>query len=403
MDFKLTEKLYIDNPYLKETHASITDKSFRDGAYLIKLNRTIFFPHMSGGQPRDLGTIEGKEVIDIYEENSEIIHVLKEDIDTKNVDLIIDWHNRFDLMQQHTGQHILSAAFEKLFNAQTVGFHLGKNYTSIDIELDSIEKSETLQIEILTNKIIQSNFNIRTDILKFDEIKDSDHIELSTDADSIRMVNISNISSTPCCGTHVSSTAEVGLLKIIDSEKYKGKIRISFLCGNRALKDYQLKNDIIKDISLSLSSATVDILDKFHKLKEDKEKLEGKYRDLNERFISSYGNELLKNKKSINNIDYIIEDLKNINRQDLSLLSSYLNKNRNLIQIYKLSHEDQGSFLITRSDDLDIDLKTIFQQVTKDIKVKGGGNSKQIQGTVSLNSLDRLIENFYKKIRIYYK
>lgn len=99
----MTKKLYVNNPYLKEITANIIDRSSKDGNFFIKLDRTIFFPNLSGGQMKDLGTIDGKKVIDVYEEGNHVIHVLEEDIRESKVNLKIDWENRFDLMQQHTG------------------------------------------------------------------------------------------------------------------------------------------------------------------------------------------------------------------------------------------------------------------------------------------------------------
>ncbi|MGO1469828.1 MAG: alanyl-tRNA editing protein [Tissierella sp.] len=400
----MTKKLYINNPYLKETHARVIDKSFENDNFHIKLDRTIFYPHMSGGQPKDLGTICEKEVIDVYEDGLNIVHVLEEDIDSKDVNLSIDWNNRFDLMQQHTGQHILSAAFLKLFNAKTIAFHMGEKYITIDVDIVDINDEEILQIETLSNKIIQSNFNVTSSFLDSSNITDLDLSKVpEEEQDNIRIVNIDNISTTPCSGTHVSSTGEIGLIKIINTTNYKGNTRVSFICGNRSLKDYSLKNRYINKISLSLSSGITDVLDKFLKLKEDKENLQKKNKNLKEEIISLKGNRLLEKKKNINGIDYIIENLEGIDKKELNLISSYLNKEENLIQIYKLEDKNQGMFLISKSHNLDINLKELFDSIAQKIIVKGGGNKEKIQGTTSPTIIDRVIEMFYKEIQAYLK
>lgn len=402
----MTKKLYLDNPYLRKTNASVLDKKFKDEYFLVKLDRTIFFPNMAGGQPKDMGTIDGKKVIDVYEEGSDIIHVLEEDLKNKNVSLHLDWENRFDLMQQHTGQHILSATFENLFNIRTIGFHMGVKYISIDIEIPSLNKKDISQVEFLSNRIIQSNFKIKTEFISPDNLKDIDMEKVSQkikNDDKIRIISIDNISTSPCCGTHVSSTGQIGLLKIINTEKYKGHTRISFICGNRALKDYIYKNETLKNIALSLSSGVDKVSERVLKLKEDKARQEKENKLLKEELISIKGDFLFDKKKTINNINYIVEYLAHIDKDELSDISSYLNKKEYLVQLYKLGDENKASFLVTISDDLDIDLKEIFDEISKKIIIKGGGNKRQIQGLTSPTIIDRVIEMIYKEIQSLFK
>ena len=399
----MTKKLYIDNPYLKETKATIIDKSSNDNNVLIKLDRTLFFPNLSGGQPRDLGTIGGKRVIDVYEENEDIIHVLEEDIEESKVTMSIDWENRFDLMQQHTGQHILSAAFENLFNAETLGFYMGEKYITIDVDILNLDESTILQIEVLANKIVQSNFKVISRVRDRSSLGDLNLSKISEEDKEIRIVNIDNISSSPCCGTHVSSTGEIGLIKILNWEKHKGITRVSFICGNRALKDYRMKSSYINDIAILLSSGVPDVLEKFLMLKQAREDLRKENNILKETIISLKAERFLEEKKTNNNINYIMEVLEDVDKKELNLIASHLNKEDDLIQIYKIEEENHGSFLISRSSNLDINLKEIFDFTSQKIIVKGGGNEEKIQGTTSLTIIDKVVEMFYKEIVGYFK
>ena len=399
----MTKKLYIDNPYLKETKATIIDKSSNDNNVLIKLDRTLFFPNLSGGQPRDLGTIGGKRVIDVYEENEDIIHVLEEDIEESKVTMSIDWENRFDLMQQHTGQHILSAAFENLFNAETLGFYMGEKYITIDVDILNLDESTILQIEVLANKIVQSNFKVISRVRDRSSLGDLNLSKISEEDKEIRIVNIDNISSSPCCGTHVSSTGEIGLIKILNWEKHKGITRVSFICGNRALRDYRMKSSYINDIAISLSSGVPDVLEKFLMLKQAREDLRKENNILKETIISLKAERFLEEKKTNNNINYIMEVLEDVDKKELNLIASHLNKEDDLIQIYKIEEENHGSFLISRSSNLDINLKEIFDFTSQKIIVKGGGNEEKIQGTTSLTIIDKVVEMFYKEIVGYFK
>lgn len=153
IDNAMTEKLYLNNPYLREIDARIVEKTYKNGKYYIKLNRTIFYPHLSGGQPGDKGTINGVEVLEVYEDNMDIVHVTRDNIHSDKVMLNIDWDNRLDNMQQHSGQHLLSAAFYKLYNGETVGFHIGEDYVYIDVTLPELTEEEAKKLKYMPTEL----------------------------------------------------------------------------------------------------------------------------------------------------------------------------------------------------------------------------------------------------------
>lgn len=269
MDNPLTKKIYIDNPYLKETYANIIDQSLKDNKFHIKLDRTIFFPYLYSDIPSDLGLLDDKKVIDVYENGDEIIHVVAEDIEEVKIPLSIDWENRYDLMQQHTGLLILSATFKNLFNAATIDFHIGENYSTIDLELSNISEDEICQLEILSNKMVQSNFKIANEPSDSNNIIELNLSQPLGKKGKTRVVIIDNIGTFPYYYAHVNNTAEIGLIKILKHVSYNGSTRINFICGNRAIKDYITKSKSINNIALELSSDIPDILDKLLQLKEE--------------------------------------------------------------------------------------------------------------------------------------
>ena len=276
----MVEKIFLANPYLREIKARIVEKEYKDGKYYIKLNRTIFYPHLSGGQPGDRGTINGVEVLNVYEENDDIIHVTGSNIHGDNVVLNIDWSNRLDNMQQHTGQHLLSAAFYNLYNGETIGFHIGRDNVTIDITLPDLSLEEAEKIEIYVNRIIFSNFQIKSYYIDKKAINNIPLRKIPTVESNIRIVEIDGIDFSPCAGTHLRQTGELGMIKILKWKKYKGNIRLEFVCGNRALFDYKWKNQAIRDISLLLSSKDTDIVEKVTILLNQKISLEKENRAL---------------------------------------------------------------------------------------------------------------------------
>ncbi len=155
MSFK--QKKFLDNPYLDNIKSTVTSCILNDEKkYEVILENTIFYPHLSGGQPKDEGTVNGIEVLNVYEQDENIIHILPEAA-YGEVELNINFEKRFDHMQQHSGQHILSCAFSNLYNAKTIGFHLSGEYTTIDLDIAEFDNDKIKNIEEYCNKIIYDN------------------------------------------------------------------------------------------------------------------------------------------------------------------------------------------------------------------------------------------------------
>lgn len=396
----MTNKLYLDNPYLREIDSRIIDKTYKDGKYYLKLNRTIFYPHLSGGQPGDKGTINGIEVLEVYEENSDIIHVVGDNIQSDKVTLSIDWENRLDNMQQHTGQHILSAAFYKLYSGETVGFHLGHDYVYIDVTLADLTEDEMDKIEIYINRIISSNFEIKSYYVEKNEIDKIPVRKHPSVNSNIRIVEIDNIDFSPCAGTHLRNTGEIGLIKIRKWEKYKGNIRIEFVCGTRALFDYRWKSKFIKDIGILLSSKDTDVYDKVKVLYNQKESLEKDNRNLREELLKYKTEELLKDSITIEKTPFICKIFDDKELKEINAMAIYLNNTYNLVQVYGSTYENIGQFLVSITEDYNINLKNIFKEVSEEFDIKGGGSPTIIQGKCAIEDLDKLLDLFLEKIKI---
>lgn len=311
----------------------------------------------------------------------------------------IDWDNRLDNMQQHTGQHLLSAAFYKLYNGETIGFHIGSDYVYIDVTLPELSEGEVEKIEIYTNRIISLNFSIESYFIEENDISKIPMRKQPTVSSNIRIVEIENIDFSPCAGTHLRSTGEIGLIKIRKWEKYKGNTRIEFVCGNRALYDYNWKNIAIKNIALLLSSKDTDTYDKVEKLYTQKEALEKENRFLREEIHKYKAEELLKDSTIIDSISFISKVFDDIDLKEISAISSYLGNSKSLIQIYGTKSEDIAQFIVNRSMDISIDLKGIFKDISDEFEIKGGGSPNTVQGSCSLLDLENLMDAFFEKIK----
>lgn len=234
----MTEKIFLDNPYIRQIDTNIVHKEYSNNKYHIKTKKTIFYPNLSNGQPGDKGTINGIEILDIYEDGDDIVHVLGENILNDKVKLSIDWDNRIDYMQQHSGQHLLSAVFYKLYSGKTIKFHIGKDISYIDIDISNIEDKEIHRIEQFANKIIYSNFSIKSYIIGKEDANRLPIRDKTIESSRVRIVEIDGIDFSPCGGTHLSSTGEIGIIKIKNIQSDREHVRVEFLCGYRALADY---------------------------------------------------------------------------------------------------------------------------------------------------------------------
>ena len=394
----MTERLYLNNPYLRQIDARIVEKIYRNNKYYIKTDKTIFYPNLAGGQPRDKGTINGIEVLDAYDEEDDIVHVVKDNIHSDKVVLSIDWDNRFDYMQQHSGQHLLSAVFYKLFNGETVGFYIGKEYVYIDVNLPEINSEEIAKVEEFANRIIFSNFQIKSYIIDKSDINKYPLVKNSISNSKIRIVEIDGIDFSPCCGTHLRYTGEIGLIKIRKVEKHKGNSRVEFVCGNRALMDYSWKSNSIKNISNLLSSKDKEVQYKVFKLFEEKEELEKENRILKEKLYKYKGEELLNKAKYIHGLNFIYNKFENVELKEINNIAIYLTSlNRNIV-LFGLCNGDYAQFLVGKSTEININMKNIFEEVSKDMEIQGGGNTQIVQGKCEKKNLNLVLEKFYENI-----
>ncbi len=377
----MTEKVYLENPYLRELTAKIVKKEYSNSKFYITLNRTIIYPHLSGGQPMDKATINDLKVIDVYEEEDNIIHVLEDNINSNTVNLAIDWNTRFDHMQQHTGQHLLSAVIYKLYNANTVGMHIGRDYVYIDVAMPKFSQEDIEKIERFANEIIYSNFPIKTYKI---ENKDIHSIPLRKPPKvdkNIRVVEIENVDYSPCAGTHLRNIGEVGMVKIRKWEKYKGNTRIEFVCGNRALQDYTLKNYHINNISTLLSSKDIDTYNAVKKLYDDYKLLEKDLSDIKTELIKYQVNDLISESYMKNNVKIVHKILYDFDLKMAKYAMSHILAYSNTVCILCIvENHNKCHVLMGRSEDLNINMKEIFDSVINIINGKGGGSPELVQG-----------------------
>jgi len=250
----MTQRLYYNDAYLRQFAASAVESAL-DGTK-VYLDRTAFYP-TSGGQPFDIGSIGGVTVLDVVDEGDRIAHLLAAPLPAGPVECAIDWTRRFDHMQQHTGQHLLSAVCEELFRLRTVSFHLGAESSTIDLEGGTLDARTAVEVERRANQIVCEN---RPVSIAYQESGDALGLRKPSEREgTLRIVSIDGLDRSACGGTHVRATGEIGAVLVRKLEKVRQTVRVEFLCGGRAVHraraDYEALNRVAQLFSASLDEA----------------------------------------------------------------------------------------------------------------------------------------------------
>jgi len=266
------EQCYLGDPYTVDFSARIREVEPAGGNLsAVYLDRTFFYPE-SGGQPDDRGSLGGRSVTGVAESEKGVRHlVLGEFRAGAVVEGHIDWARRFDHMQQHSGQHLLSRVFLEGCGLKTVSFHLGEEICTIDLEGDAPGEKELDAAETRSNEIIHTIIPVTCRVVSAGEFEASTVLRsrLPNGVERVRIVEIGGFDSSTCCGTHVRSTGEIGIIKILGMEKIKGNARVEFVCGARALKDYAAKHKLLVSVASLFSTDWREIPRIVEKLNEE--------------------------------------------------------------------------------------------------------------------------------------
>lgn len=228
-----TEKLYYTDPFLTTFTAKVLSCEAGKGGYLVTLDRTAFYPE-GGGQPADHGTLGGIAVTDVHEKDGVVIHTVEKAVEIgENVTGSIDWARRFDHMQQHSGEHILSGILCHNYHCDNVGFHLGADTVTIDYNTD-ISWEEALAAEYQANQVIWADAPVEITYPSPAELEQLDYRSKKALTGKVRIVTFPEADCCACCGTHVLRAGQVGIIKVLSCQKFRSGVRMEILCGERA-------------------------------------------------------------------------------------------------------------------------------------------------------------------------
>lgn len=390
----VTEKLYYQDQYLGRFTAHIR-KSEKDekGRFYVVLDQTAFYP-TGGGQPHDTGTLNEEEVMDVEEIDGEIRHYISESMEVGSECIgIIHWERRMDHMQQHAGQHILSAAFEEEYGYKTVSFHLGKELCSIDIAVDNLTEEVAYEVEKVANIIIIENRPIETRWVNREELSNYKLRKEVSVSENIRLVIIPDFDYNGCGGTHPKATGQVGSIEILHWEKQKSHVRVYFVCGRRVRTQLHQKHKVIQNLSVLLSSPQEELVGSTRRILEDFKEAEKTIAALKQQLIEYEAESLTVKAKEIEKYQLIKEVFENRPITELQQLAKNITTKSDMMIVLLVNESDEKLQLVCgRGKNVSVSMNQLIKQVLPCINGKGGGSDVVAQGGgQKLMSPDELI------------
>lgn len=373
----MKELFYYQDSMMKEFSADIVQTGIDDLGHYVVLSNTAFYP-TGGGQPHDTGWINDVQVVNVEKVEEEIRHYISGNAEglSGTVTGKLDWTRRFDHMQQHTGQHILTAAFVELFDFQTVSFHLGTELVSIDLNTADVTPEQLAEAEKRANDIILENRPIETKWVTKEELAQySLRKDVSVDED-IRLVIIPDYDYNGCGGTHPTSTGQVQMIQIMETEKMKSNIRVHFVCGDRVRKQLAMRKHVLSDVARQLSVPEKEAGLALVKVMQTAKQTDKALAEVRDALLVYEAKELAGHGETV-----ISEAYENRTIQELQKLARFITaENSKAIAFLAADNADKLQFVAARGTDVPVSMKNISGKILPLINGKGGGNDALVQG-----------------------
>jgi alanyl-tRNA synthetase len=381
-----TERLYYSDSFLRTFEARVLSCTEADGHYQVILDRTAFYP-TSGGQPNDQGMLDGVKVIDVLEQEAtgDVVHVTESPVLGNSVAGIIDWARRQDHMQQHSGQHILSAAFVEVCDVPTVGFHLGGEISTIDLQTTLSVPDRLGEVIRLANQVVFEDREVRV-LNMTPEQAGSLRLRKESDREGmLRIVAIPEFDLSPCGGTHVSFTGQVGLVLTRKVERYKQGWRVEFVCGGRALREAQNDFQYLTRAAKLLSCPPNEIPALIEKHIGESKSFRRERTNLLNELAAYQAKDLLTEAQSVGDKRLLLKSFQSGELEFVKMLAHHAAQESSTVVVFTLATE-KPQVLISTSVDSGVDASQLFKICAQQFPLKGGGSRISAQGSMPAGS-----------------
>ncbi len=384
----MTERLFYKDAYIKEFTANVVSCKEAKNKYEVVLDKTAFYPE-GGGQPCDLGTLNDCiRVVDVQEQGEEVIHFTDNPVQVGDtVKGKIDWERRFDLMQQHSGEHIVSGFINAKYGYNNVGFHMGSEMITIDLD-GELNSDALAEIEGLVNTYIWNDYHVEELHPTEQELKELDYRSKKELTGDVRIIRFPKGDTCACCGTHVNRTGEIGLVKLISCQKFHEGVRIEMLCGKRAMAYINSVNNENYKISTMLSAKVRETSKAVDRLLNENQSLKFKLSEIENKMLQDIAE------------NYVDMDFVLINKEGLTpdsvrkLTARLIEQNKCICAVFSGNDDEGYKYAVGQKDG---DLKELIKNMNTALNGRGGGKPFFAQGSVACKWQD--IESFFENNR----
>ena len=370
----MTRRLFYDDPYQREFTAKVTKRVQHEGKPAVMLDQTCFYP-TSGGQPQDTGTLGSARVLDVVEQGEQILHVVDVLPDGDDVKAAIHWDRRLDHMQQHHGQHLLSAAFVEVAHAETGSFHLGDGACTIDLD-KAVTTADLDGAEERTNRVIWENRAVKIGYFTREEVAKMPIRKPPQVEGKIRIVQAGDFDCSACCGTHPRSTGEVGVVLVLGLEKGKGGARVSFVCGHRAVAYARKSHALLRSIGAKISSSRDVLESSVERLQGEMSELRKSLRGAEKRLAGLDAVELAATAVAKGGAKFVVKMLDGRALEYVRGVATEIVAKGGTVALLGGAE----CIVLARSQDVSVDLRPIGKEALAKIGGKGGGPANFVQG-----------------------
>lgn len=378
----MTRRLYLEDPYVTSFDADIIETRETEEGPAAIFEQTYFYPD-SGGQPSDLGTIGGVPIVKVIEDDADhdtVLHVVERLPEGSRVHCEIDAARRHDHMQQHAGQHILSAAFVQEAGAHTTSFHLGATVSTIDVDKSPLSRDDVERAENAANALARRGVPIRGRFVTGNEARALELRKPPPEGDHVRIVDVEGFDSQACCGTHPRSSSEVSPIVVRSFEKFKDGTRVEFLCGERALVDYRRTVARIRSLAGVLSSSEAKLVDTATKLQAERKSMGKELGKLKSRALLANAESWMDGAKSIHGVSILAKQTSELGPGELRSVARKLVEKPDRVVLLGSVADGRAHLVFARSDNTDADMGALLRDELEAVGGRGGGSPEIAQG-----------------------
>ncbi len=373
----MTERLYYADSYLREFDAQLVERTTHEGKHAVVLDRTAFYP-TSGGQPFDVGTLSESRVLDVVDADGRLLHIVDRAPEGNAVRGSIDWARRFDHMQQHTGQHVLSAAFDRVFGARTESFHLGADYSTLDLARE-LSAADVARAESEANRVVWEDRPVTIRFASAGEAAALGMRKESRREGTLRLVEVEGFDLSACGGTHVARTGAIGMIAVSATERFRGGLRVTFLCGGRALAGFRALREAVSGSVRVLSVVPAELPAAIERLQAETREQRRTINDLQGSLAGHEADALAASAVDAGAVRLVAAALPGRDAAALKTIAARIAGRPRHVAVL-VGDPPASPIVIARSADAGVDAGAVLKQLVQRHGGKGGGRPELAQG-----------------------